>query len=314
MHKTRNIVKYSFLAVFILILIVILLGYTNLGNLSKIDDSKYIYVNINNENIRVFQKGTGRDILFIHGSPGIIEDWHHIIDSLAEKYRITAFDRPGHGFSSSKKYTYHIKDNAVLAESLIDQLGLKKPLIVGHSYGGSTAAYMALNTKRKDLEYIIIDSPLYSARYRKIYKLIATPVIGKGIALFSSYTIAGSQIRDGLVSIFKNTPSEKMNALIEERQKIWSQPKVIYTKSKESMNYQDDLDEISDKYKEITAGITIITTTDNTSPLKKDCEKFHSEVKNSELILLDNTGHYVQFDRADGIIKAINQRMEANKL
>ncbi|MEW7289434.1 alpha/beta fold hydrolase [Aquimarina sp. 2304DJ70-9] len=310
MKKIKKIVKYTLLGIGILLIVITFLGYTNLGNLSDNQNPLTTFVTIGNENIRISQKGSGKDILFVHGSPGLIEDWNDIVDALAKDYRVTSFDRPGHGFSSSNDYTYHIKDNAILAEQLISQLELKNPLIVGHSYGGSTAAYMATHSSLKGLQYIIIDSPLYKAQPRKIYKLIATPVIGRGIALLSSYTIANAQIRDGLIPIFKSTEKEKVDKLIEERQHIWSQPKVIYTKSKESIHYQDDLNLMSHKYKNITSDITIITGKDSISTLRNDCEKFYSEVKNSELILLDKTGHYVQFDKSQDVIEIIRRKMK----
>ncbi len=315
MKKAKNIIKYSVLGIAILVLVLIVLGYTNLGNLSTTKNRENVFVNIENEKIRILQKGSGKDILLIHGSPGLIEDWNSIFDSLAKNYRVTAFDRLGHGYSSSNTYTYHIKDNAILAEKLIARLGLKNPLIVGHSYGGSTAAYMATHSDLKYIKYIkyvIIDSPLYTSRLRKIYKLVSTPVIGKGIALFSSYTIAKGQIRDGVAPIFKSLGEEKINELVKERQQIWSQPKVIYTKSKESVNYQEDLNLMSHKYKNIASNITIITGKDSLGTLRTDCEKFHLEVKNSELLILDKTGHYIQFDKSQELIAAIRRKMASN--
>ncbi len=312
MKKVKKIAKAIVLVIGILSFAITFLGYTNFGNLSTNENPENTFVTIENEKIRIQQKGSGKDILLIHGSPGLIEDWNSIVDSLATQYRVTSFDRPGHGLSSSNQYTYHIKDNAILVEQLIKQLELKKPLIVGHSYGGSTAAYMATHSNIEDLQYIIIDSPLYRSRLRKVYRLISTPVIGKGIALLSSLTIAKSQIKKGLDSIFKSVAKEKIPELIKERQKIWSQPKVIYTKSKESINYQEDLNVMIHKYKNITSQITIITGKDSLSTLRTDCEKFHKEVKNSELILLENTGHYFQFDKPNDLIKTIRRKMESN--
>ena len=245
----KKILKYFFKSIGIFLLLLTLIGYTNLGNLPTNETKKNPYLTIGKEKIRFSQKGAGKDILLIHGTPGSIEDWNKIIDSLSKDFRVTAFDRLGHGFSSSNQYEYHIGDNATMVENLIKQLGLKSPLIVGHSYGGSIAAFMAVNSELKNIEYIIIDSPLYKYRPSKIYKLVATPILGKGIALFSSYTIANNKIKKDVSSIFKSLEKEKINELVKERQLIWSQPKVIYSKSKESINYLNDLNLICKKYK-----------------------------------------------------------------
>ncbi len=314
MKKGKNSTKYIIFALGTSLLILIFVGYTDLGNLSTDKNSATTFVTVKNETIRVSQRGSGKDILLIHGSPGMIEDWNDITEALAKEYRVTSFDRPGHGFSSSNQYTYHIKDNALITEQLISKLNLKNPLIVGHSYGGSTAAYMAVHTNKKNLQFLLIDSPLYTSRPRKIYKLISTPVIGKGMALIASYTIADNQIRDGLSSMFQNTAKEKIEYLIKERQQIWSQPKVIYTKSKESVNYQEDLNAISHQYKHIRSAITLITGKDSLGTLRKDCERFHEEVHHSELILLDKTGHYIQFDKSQDVIEIIRHKMRSDTL
>ena len=194
-------------------------------------------------------------------------------------------------------------------ENLINHLNLKSPLIVGHSYGGSIAAFMAVNSELKNREYILIDSPLYNYQPSTIYKLVATPILGKGMALFASYTIADDQIKAGVSSLFKSLEKEMINDLVKERQLIWSQPKVIYSKSKESMNYLTDLNLISKKYKNITSKITLITAKDSISTFKNDCIKFNQEVSNSELVILDTTGHYIQLEKPSAVIKIIKERM-----
>lgn len=302
--------KYYLSIIGILLLIIVLLGYTNLGNLTTNENQKNNFLKIGNERIRFLQKGNGKDILLVHGTPGSIEDWVEIIDVLSKNYRVTAFDRLGHGFSSSNEYSYHLKDNAILIENLIKQLNLKSPLIVGHSYGGSIAAFMAVNSELKDIEYIIIDSPLYKYQPNTIYKLVSTPVFGKGIALLSSYTIANKQIEGGLSSLFKSIDNETINQLVNERQIIWSQPKVIYSKSKESVNYLDDLNSMSKKYKSINSKITIITGNDSMSTFKNDCKKFITEVPNSELVIIENTGHYIQLEKPLNVIKIIKGKMK----
>src|SRR5512132_3060977 len=64
------------------------------------------YINIQGEKIRCYTTGTGPDILLIHGLPGLIEDWNPIFEAAAGRYRVTAYDRPGHGYSAeSRAYT-----------------------------------------------------------------------------------------------------------------------------------------------------------------------------------------------------------------
>jgi pimeloyl-ACP methyl ester carboxylesterase len=299
----KKIAKYCISIIGMLLLIILLLGYSNLGNLSVNENKENHFLKIGKEKIRFSQKGNGKDILLIHGTPGSIEDWTEIMEPLSENFRVTAFDRLGHGFSTSNQYSYHLKDNAILVENIIKKLKLKSPLIVGHSYGGSIAAYMAVNSKLKEIDYIIMDSPLYTYQPTNIYKIIATPVIGKGIAFLSSFTIAEDRIKEGVLAQFEATKKNAIDKVIKERQRIWSQPKVIFSKSKESVNYQDDLNSISNKYKNINTKVTIITST-----FLNDCERIHKEVANSELIFMKKTGHYIQLEHPLKMIEIISKR------
>lgn len=309
MKQIKKVVKRCIFIFVTLLFIIGFLGYTNLGNLSIGESPQNSFLKINDETIRFSQNGKGKDILLIHGTPGSIEDWIHIVDTLSKNFRVTSFDRFGHGFSSSNNYTYHLKDNAELVEKLIKKLQLKDPLIIGHSYGGSTAAQMAVNSRNKNLRYIIIDSPLYEYSPSKIYQLVATPILGKGIALLSSFTIANTHIKKGVSPLFKFLEREKAVKLIEERQRLWSQPKVIYSKSKESVHYISDLNLISNQYKNIDSKITVITGRDSITTFRNDCEKFHSEVLNSNLIIFDNVSHYIQFDKPKELVQIIKQNM-----
>ncbi len=56
-------------------------------------------VEINGRMMRYYQTGNGENILFIHGSMGSVEDWEKLYPLLKDKYRVTAIDRPGMGFS-----------------------------------------------------------------------------------------------------------------------------------------------------------------------------------------------------------------------
>ena len=309
MLKTRVLkyIKSLFIGLAVLLLTIICLGYSNIGELDE--NSKHQFLTIGKEKIRYYQQGKGKDILLIHGTPGSIEDWKFIMDSLSQNYRVTAFDRLGHGFSSVNHYNYNIKDNTVLVEKLMNELNITSPLIVGHSYGGSISAYLAVNSNIKNAQYIIIDSPLYNYQPNPLYQVIASPILGKGLATVSSLTISKKFIQKSLASMLEHLPEAQSNKIIEERQTIWNQPKVIYSKSKESSNYGEDLDLISKRYSTIDTSITLITGKDANTTFREDCERFHNEVKNTKLILLDNVKHYITVEKPNAVITVVEDMM-----
>ncbi|MEE9438545.1 MAG: alpha/beta hydrolase [Saprospiraceae bacterium] len=310
MKNLIKLTKYFGIIIGTLFLALIVLGLSDIGNkYDELAQDKFRYLEIDNNRIRFLQEGIGKDIILLHGTPGSIEDWTPIIKLLAKSYRVTTYDRLGHGYSTNEDYSYHLKDNAELVNNIIQKLNLQSPMVIGHSYGGSTVAYLLANHYNDSLKYMIIDSPLFNYTPSGTYKLLSTPLIGKGVGLVANYTIAEQQIEKGVKSSFTNQSKSKLSELVNIRKKIWLQPKVLHSKAKESVNYQTDLSEISVKYSSISSDVIVVTGKDDIKTFYSECQKFSNIVPTDSLVVLENTGHYIQFDRTEDIVQLINDKM-----
>ncbi len=78
--------------------------------------------------------GAGTPVVLIHGLPGTAEDWEHVTPLLAG-HRTIAIDRPGFGYSSGG-YVPFDRQLEVIHE-LFARLHVTRPILVGHSYGGT---------------------------------------------------------------------------------------------------------------------------------------------------------------------------------
>lgn len=92
------------------------------------------------------QDGAGPDVVLVHGFTSNLAMWlfSGIVASLAERFRVTAYDLRGHGASSAPPTGY---SSDVLADDLAElheRLGLKPAWLVGHSLGGVVAMHAAL--------------------------------------------------------------------------------------------------------------------------------------------------------------------------
>jgi pimeloyl-ACP methyl ester carboxylesterase len=94
--------------------------------------------------IRFDELGTGEPVLLIHGLGGISAYWAPITDRLADDVRLLAPDLPGFGRTAPLAGDY-VAPRA-LAEALgawLDDLGVPKVHVVGHSLGGYVAFELA---------------------------------------------------------------------------------------------------------------------------------------------------------------------------
>jgi pimeloyl-ACP methyl ester carboxylesterase len=89
--------------------------------------------------------GRGRDVVLIHGALSALDDMVIALGpSLAGGFRVTAFDRPGHGASGKLGASGSPWRQARSLRAAIGQMDLNRPVVVGHSYGGAVAVAYAL--------------------------------------------------------------------------------------------------------------------------------------------------------------------------
>ena len=200
MKKVVKILLYLFAAI---ILIFSIVGITS-RDMTKIpEDFEGKYIEISGIKVRYNQIGKGQDILFIHGVPGSIEDWEPVISSLSSNYRVTVYDRPGHGYSSAEKIGYNLEHNANIALGLINELHLKNAIVVGHSYGGSVIMALAVRNPHQIKAFIPVAGATYLIEdIEPIFSLIRIPIIGRGFAAVASSFIGPTMIKDGFTEAF----------------------------------------------------------------------------------------------------------------
>jgi pimeloyl-ACP methyl ester carboxylesterase len=73
-------------------------------------------------------------VLLLHGLPGTAEDFN-LVTRLLPGRRTVAIDRPGFGYSTGGYFPESRQLQAI--RELIDRLHLGRPILVGHSYGGT---------------------------------------------------------------------------------------------------------------------------------------------------------------------------------
>ena len=81
--------------------------------------------------------GTGQPIVFHHGWPLSADDWDaQMLFFLGEGYRVIAYDRRGHGRSTQTYFGNDMDTYAADSAELVEHLGLRNAIHVGHSTGG----------------------------------------------------------------------------------------------------------------------------------------------------------------------------------
>ena len=110
-------------------------------------------INIRNININYIQYGSGSDVVLLHGWGQNIAMMKPIGDRLQKNHRITILDFPGFGESEEPKTALTVYDYCEILEELLKKLKVKKPVIMGHSFGGRIAIIYA---SRNEVEKVVL--------------------------------------------------------------------------------------------------------------------------------------------------------------
>ncbi|MFN8526807.1 MAG: alpha/beta hydrolase [Chloroflexota bacterium] len=102
-------------------------------------------VDLGRASLHLIQQGQGAPVVLLHGAPGFAEELRGgTLEQLAQHHRVIALDRPGYGYSGELTAgTGDMPDQAQLIHQAITQLGLDRPIIVGHSWSGALALHYA---------------------------------------------------------------------------------------------------------------------------------------------------------------------------
>ncbi len=87
------------------------------------------------------EAGAGPPAVLVHGTLTTADDMRlGPMEALARRFRCIAFDRPGHGWSDHVRGAdASLWAQAATLRNAVQALGLSRPVICGHSYGGAVA-------------------------------------------------------------------------------------------------------------------------------------------------------------------------------
>jgi pimeloyl-ACP methyl ester carboxylesterase len=100
-------------------------------------------VNVNGIELAYTRQGKGTPLVLLHGFPLDHHTWDEIAPLLENTFDLIIPDLRGFGDSTTVETAYTVDDLASDVASLLDQLGIEKSALAGHSMGGYVALAFA---------------------------------------------------------------------------------------------------------------------------------------------------------------------------
>lgn len=235
-------------------------------------------INIRNININYIQYGSGSDIVLLHGWGQNIAMMKPIGDRLQKNHRITILDFPGFGESEEPKTALTVYDYCEILEELLKKLKVKKPVIMGHSFGGRIAIIYA---SRNEVEKVVLfGSPCIRKEVKPSLKLRMLKSLKKipGINKLEGFAKNHMGSRD-----YKNA-SEIMKKILVN---------VV----------NEDLSECA---KKINVPTLLIWGDRDTEAPVEDAKELEKIIPDAGLIVLPNSTHYAYLENLPQVINILN--------
>lgn len=108
--------------------------------------------------IHAHVEGAGPDLILIHGASGNARDFtFRMVAALKDRYRVIAFDRPGLGWSDPwGPDAISPTVQAAILQAAARDLGVTRPIVLGHSYGGAVAMGWGLTATPDTAALVIV--------------------------------------------------------------------------------------------------------------------------------------------------------------
>lgn len=169
------------------------------------------FVTVEGTRLHVLQAGEGPDLVLIHGASGNMRDFtFDLVPRLIDRYRVTVVDRPGLGHSDRlDRDGATIFEQADVLVAAVHQLGVERPLVLGHSYGGAVALAWATRHPEATAGLVLLaaasnpwDSPLST-----YYRILSSP-LGRWLAapLLTAW-VPDHVVTDTIAQVFAPQPA-----------------------------------------------------------------------------------------------------------
>lgn len=154
-------------------------------------------VPVSGSTMRCVGTGTGEPVVFLHGNPTSSFLWRHVLPDVAASGRYgLAVDLIGMGGSGKPDIAYRLVDHIDYVRTLLAQLGLPRPTLVGHDWGGVIALHLADRDPGAFRGVAFLESHIHPIdRWsdmdggREMFRQLRTPGVGERMVLDENFLV-----------------------------------------------------------------------------------------------------------------------------
>jgi pimeloyl-ACP methyl ester carboxylesterase len=248
-------------------------------------------------------------VVLFHGNGTMIQDLilSGLVDRLAQEHRVVCFDRPGFGYSHRPRTrVWTATTQAALFAKALDQLGVRDPVVLGHSWGTLVAIALAL---RNDYAVtgLVLASGNYFPTFRMDFWLMsgpALPLLGDLMRYTISPIISWAMMPKLIRTLFapRPVPPDFKN---EFPISLSLRPKQLRAAAEESAFLLPATAQLPLQYQRIRCPVRIMHGKGDRLIEPDQSRRLHEALPRSELHLVEDVGHMVTYADPSGMVDAV---------
>jgi pimeloyl-ACP methyl ester carboxylesterase len=281
---------------------------SSLDSAGKWQAAEQYFVTVESLRVHYIESGTGRTVVMIHGNAGGVEDFEFgVVELLSRDYRVIAIDRPGHGKSDRpEEKAATVEYQAELLHRTLSHLGIRQPVLVGHSWGAALALAYALKYPDEVSAMVLLAPAAYAddGANGLLRTATKTPIVGD-VSLMLGKLIMGRRIlKRVLAQAFY--PQTVPDNYLKLASSSWLGRKQLKAYLEDEWALNDSLKKMSKRYSDINIPVVIVTGDEDriVSP-KENAYRLHAAISQSQLIELKDTGHEIPQTHPESIYAAL---------
>jgi pimeloyl-ACP methyl ester carboxylesterase len=267
-------------------------------------------VNVDDTQVHYLERGHGTPLVLLHGNTLRLEDFvaSGLVERLARNYRVLAFDRPGFGYSERpRNRLWTAEAQAALLGQALLQLGVERPIVLGHSWGTLVALELAL-IPSVDVRKLVLISGYYFATPR-LDAVLATPVAIPVLGDVMRYTVSALSARLLLgrtVRAMFAPQAVPVNFMDTLNREMLLRPVQIRANAEDAAYMMPSASALQRRYSEVHAPAMILAgAADKVVDPEKHARRLHVDLENSQLHLLPGVGHMLHHADPARVVDAI---------
>jgi pimeloyl-ACP methyl ester carboxylesterase len=239
--------------------------------------------------------GQGKPMIILHGLMGSSDNWLTQSKLLADQYQVFMVDQRNHGRSSHNQ-EFDYKTLAGDLKNFIEQHGIVKPIVMGHSMGGKAAMNFAVQYPEMLDRLIVVDiaPKAYTVHHDSILEGLNAIPIG---------TLQSRDEADKILSEF--VPEMDVRQFLLKN--LSRKPEGGFAWKINLPVIDNNLEKISEgmQYDGTYTGTTLFIRGSKSNYVKdEDRSTIKSLFPNSTLITMD-TGHWVQAEKPQEFVEIV---------